>query len=108
MFVGAALKDEPEVGVIELDAASGNAWVNGRTTDLTLAGYLRDWVAAELTRKGLQPTWLQSATVHVRYRRTPRTSGESPWADFKAEARVVSDVGETTGTFSNSQHLVDG
>jgi hypothetical protein len=95
MFVGAALKDEPEVGVIELDAASASASINGHPTDLALARYLMDWVSAQLKRKSLEPDWLKSATVRIQYSQTPRNSKESDWADFTAEAHVVSDFGET-------------
>lgn len=108
MFVGAALKVEPEVGVIELDAATASASINGHPTDLALARYLNGWVIAELKRKSLEPSWLKSATVRIQYSQTARNSGESDWADFTAAARVVSDFGETTATFTNKQHLVRG
>ena len=107
MFVGDALKVEPEVGVIELDAATASASINGRPTELPLARYLNNWVIAQLKRKSLEPNWLKSATVRMQYSQTPRNSRDS-WADFTALARVVSDFGETTATFTNSQSLVRG
>jgi hypothetical protein len=108
MFVGGALKAEPPIGVIELDAASGSASVNGKPADLDLARYLNHWIVAELKRKNLDRTWLKSATIRIQYAQSARDSKESDWADLKAAARVVSDVGETVGTFTNHQPLVRG
>jgi hypothetical protein len=92
---------------IELDAATASASINGRPTDLLLARYLNNWVIAQLKRKSLEPNWLKSATVRMQYSQTPRNSSGSS-ADFTAVARVVSDFGETTATFTNSQSLVRG
>lgn len=108
MFVGAALIGEPATGVIELDATSGSATVNGRDTDLALARYLRGWLVAELELKKLASSWLTSASVRIRYTQTFGNATQSDWADFRASARVESEMGETIGTFSNHQHLVRG
>jgi hypothetical protein len=102
MFMGSALKHEPLVGVIEIDAANGTALVNGGAVKLALASYLNSWVIAELGRKKLDSDWLTSASVRVQYSRQDRKDG----ADFIATARVMSRFGETSGSFTNSQPLI--
>jgi hypothetical protein len=102
MFIGSALKHEPLVGVIEIDAANGTALVNGGAVKLALASYLHSWIVAELGRKKLDSEWLASASVRLQYSRQDRNDG----ADFSAMARVVSKFGETSGAFTNSQPLI--
>jgi len=108
MFVGGALANEPDHGVIELDAGSASALVNGRQAILALAGYLNKWVIAELERKSLERSWLTSAKVRIQYLQTHGNKDKSDWADFAATATVVSEFGETSGTFANTQPLVRG
>jgi hypothetical protein len=106
MFVGSALEREPLVGVIDIDAASTSALVNGRAAKLALAEYLNEWVIAELGRKKLARGWLTSAAVRIQYSWTPGNGDRTNWADFTATARVISIFGETSGTFTNTQPLV--
>ncbi len=106
MFLGSAMKDQPMVGVIEIDAASVSATVNGRPTKLALTDYLNHWVIAELGRKKLEPRWLRSAVVSIRYSWTPGNGNRTDWADFTAVAHVTSTAGKTSGTFTNTQPLV--
>jgi hypothetical protein len=108
MFVGGALTQEPNRGVIELDAVSASALVNGHPGVLALAGYLNKWVIAELERKSLPRSWLTSAKVRIQYLQTHGNKDKSDWADFTATAIVVSEFGETSGTFANTQPLVRG
>lgn len=105
MFVGSTLAIEPSVGAIEVDAVSGFASVNGRPVKLALADYLRNWVISELNRKKLDRTWLKSATIRIVYSQE-RNEDQRDRGQFTAFARVVSNSGETTGTFTNDQPLV--
>jgi hypothetical protein len=107
MFVGSALEREPQVGVIDIDAAFRSASVNGRSVKLALADYLNDWVMAELGRKKRERSWLKSAVVRIQYSCTPGPGRLLDWAQFTAVAHVTTAVvGETSGTFANTQPLV--
>jgi hypothetical protein len=106
MFLGAVLKDEPETGVVELDARSSSATVNGRPRDLALARYVHNWVVAELERTRLDSGWLKSATTRIEYSQNFRDSKRGDSVKLVATSRVQSEVGETTAVFSNNQHLV--
>jgi hypothetical protein len=108
MFVGSALKRERHVGVIEIDAVSGSASVNRHPANLALADYLNEWVLAELNRKKLDRNWLISAVVNIQYSWTADNRERPHWAEFTAVAHVTSTVGETSGTFVNTQPLVLG
>lgn len=106
--VGSTLVVEPNVGTIEVDAVSGFASINGRPVRLALAEYLRDWVIAELNRKKLDRTWLKSATITIEYsqiRSEDRIEDQRDRGQFRALARVVSESGQTIGTFTNDQPL---
>jgi len=106
MFIGSALGREPHVGVIEIDAVSRAASVNGHPVKLALADYLNKWVLADLARKNLEQSWLSSAVVRIQYAWTPGNGDRTDWAEFTAVAHVTSRVGETSGTFVNTQPLV--
>jgi hypothetical protein len=106
MFVGSSLANEPSVGIIEVDAVTRSASVNGRLVKRALADYLTDWVIAEVNRKKLDRTWLKSATVRIEYSQAPRKGGRTCLGEFVASALVVSNLGEATATFANKQLLV--
>jgi hypothetical protein len=106
MFVGAVLKREPHTGVIIIDAMARSATVNGHPAKLALAGYLNDWITAELRRKALDSSWVSGAVITIGYSWQPGGRGRAPWADFAADALVVSVAGEASGRYANTQPLV--
>ncbi len=104
MLDGPALLPEPDVGVMEIDAASGTGTINAKPADLFMATYLNEWLIAELARAGLDPSRLVSANVRVEYER--RKTEEKDSGYLTANSHVVFNFDEARGTFSNGQTLL--
>jgi hypothetical protein len=106
MFMGSVLKHEPHSGVVEIDALLATATVNSHPVEMPLAGYLNRWTVAELGRKNLDVAWLRTATVTINYSWSRGNGDRSDWVDYTARVAVVSEWGENSGTFANTQSLV--
>jgi hypothetical protein len=104
MFDGPALLAEPDVGVMEIDAALGTGTINAKPADLFMAAYLNEWLTAELTRAGLKPSHVLSAAVRVEYQRQSTEQKDS--GHLRANSHVVFTFGEARGSFSNTQTLL--
>ena len=104
MFEGPALLEEPDTGVMEIDAAAARGTVNGKPADLFMAMYLNAWLTAEMARNDLESGHLRSASVRIAYE---RLRGEQADAGrLSASCHVVFDFGEARGSFSNEQTLL--
>jgi hypothetical protein len=100
------LMGEPIEGVIEINAIDGSASINGNRVELAMASELQGWASEELTRKDLGSSWLTRASIELRYKRSHRI-GREPSVELKASARVSSAYGEASGSFTNSQPLLE-